>query len=356
MADNATGGDDEAAAATRDAIPAATTAAPGDDLDGPILIGADSGGGGGFQPILLAWEAIGLIVPLHHRGCGVCFGGKRFHRGEFGSSSSSSSRISSSGSAAACSAAAVAGSSSTPLPTEYEAAGRDCSSSAEIPSASAPSDPGFIVSGVVSDPVQGQDHCLLVLDDVSGFAGQGALSKASGQLPFPLPPRPRSKAGVDKLTKAGAAAAKADNAPAVAEGGAGGHTWRGSVTAIMGPSGAGKTSLLSVLSGRCTGRVTGSVRINGACASAETVRGVSGYVAQEDVLPETLTCFEHLMFHATLRMTSYPIGGGGGVSGHRRGVVSREARKGRVLEVSLGRGTFLTYGVYECWPLVSRRT
>ncbi|CAN0574309.1 unnamed protein product, partial [Ectocarpus sp. 12 AP-2014] len=77
----------------------------------------------------------------------------------------------------------------------------------------------------------------------------------------------------------------------------------------MGPSGAGKTTLLNVLAGRMHGlgkrnnggRVTGAVRINGRAVTAEEVRGVSGYVTQEDVLPETLTCFEHLMFHAELR-------------------------------------------------------
>ena len=53
---------------------------------------------------------------------------------------------------------------------------------------------------------------------------------------------------------------------------------------------------------------------------------MSGYVTQEDVLPETLTCFEHLMFHAELRMAR----GGDG----KRGSVSRERRRQRVLEVS----------------------
>ncbi|CAN0319127.1 unnamed protein product, partial [Laminaria digitata] len=81
--------------------------------------------------------------------------------------------------------------------------------------------------------------------------------------------------------------------------------WAGTVTAIMGPSGAGKTSLLNILAGRHLGRsssVTGAVRVNGRTVNAAAVRDVSGYVTQEDVLPETLTCFEHLMFHAELRM------------------------------------------------------
>lgn len=130
--------------------------------------------------------------------------------------------------------------------------------------------------------------------------------------------------------------------------------WSGSVTAIMGPSGAGKTTLLNVLAGRMHHlgknnsivpllggkyngrRVTGAVRINGRAATAAEVRGISGYVTQEDVLPETLTCFEHLMFHAELRMSTPEAGTGGcgcGGGAGRRLRASREDRKRRVLQV-----------------------
>ncbi|CAN0077098.1 unnamed protein product [Hapterophycus canaliculatus] len=115
----------------------------------------------------------------------------------------------------------------------------------------------------------------------------------------------------------------------------------------MGPSGVGKTTLLNVLAGRhhigkgskrcglrgasgSGSRVTGTVRINGRKAGAAEVRGVSGYVTQEDVLPETLTCFEHLMFHAELRMWAPAAGA---ARAFRRGSASREDRKQRVLEV-----------------------
>lgn len=92
------------------------------------------------------------------------------------------------------------------------------------------------------------------------------------------------------------------------------------LTGILGPSGAGKSSLLDVLAGRKRqgdGRTTGSVSFDfgdeggggGGGAEegqqgggAEAVRRVGGYVSQEDVLPGTLTCYEHLMFHARLRM------------------------------------------------------
>lgn len=106
----------------------------------------------------------------------------------------------------------------------------------------------------------------------------------------------------------------------------------GSMTAIMGPSGAGKTTLLNVLAGRHRGgggAVAGTVRLNGRAVGAVEVRAVSGYLTQEDVLPENLTCFEHLMFHAHLRM--WTAGGGGGGGGRRR--VATKDRKNRVLEV-----------------------
>ena len=95
------------------------------------------------------------------------------------------------------------------------------------------------------------------------------------------------------------------------------------ITGILGPSGAGKSSLLDVLAGRKRsgeGRAKGSISLSafdsdglgeggqealaglGTGGGAKAVRQASGYVSQEDVLPGTLTCYEHLMFHARLRM------------------------------------------------------
>ncbi|CAM9125191.1 unnamed protein product [Ectocarpus sp. 6 AP-2014] len=145
--------------------------------------------------------------------------------------------------------------------------------------------------------------------------------------------------GVSGFAGPGTAAGNRNASPSAAA-----PAWSGSVTAIMGPSGAGKTTLLNVLAGRMHrlgkknngGRVTGAVRINGRAVTAAELRGVSGYVTQEDVLPETLTCFEHLMFHAELRMST-PQGvtgacGCGGGGGRRRHRASREDRKNRVLQ------------------------
>jgi len=75
------------------------------------------------------------------------------------------------------------------------------------------------------------------------------------------------------------------------------------VCGIMGPSGAGKTSLLDCLAGRKTvGAVTGSIRLNGRSMTATELRQLSGYVVQDDILPAHLTVRECLDFQAKLRV------------------------------------------------------
>ena len=79
----------------------------------------------------------------------------------------------------------------------------------------------------------------------------------------------------------------------------------GEVLAIMGASGAGKTSLLNVLNHRNREKlkVKGSVRINGHLVkSVEDVSSVSGYVQQDDVFTGYLTVYEHLLFQSMLRI------------------------------------------------------
>ena len=79
----------------------------------------------------------------------------------------------------------------------------------------------------------------------------------------------------------------------------------GDVCALMGSSGAGKTSLLDVLAGRkYQGRITGTIYVNGRAMTGRQMREVSGYVVQEDILPSMLTVIEHLKFHAHLRLGS----------------------------------------------------
>lgn len=173
---------------------------------------------------------------------------------------------------------------------------------------------------------------MAVLKGVSGFAG-------------PKPPRPREagRRGNNPSNGRDSAADGTVNFPynycgyreglldangggvggtggAAAVGASGSTMISSTLTGILGPSGAGKSSLLDVLAGRKRrgdGRTTGSVSLTfgdrgGGAGSAageeqggtEAVRREGGYVSQEDVLPGTLTCYEHLMFHARLRMKS----------------------------------------------------
>ncbi|KAJ5143326.1 uncharacterized protein N7515_002113 [Penicillium bovifimosum] len=75
----------------------------------------------------------------------------------------------------------------------------------------------------------------------------------------------------------------------------------GSLTALMGVSGAGKTTLMNVLAQRVTfGVVTGDVRVNG-CDLDSSFSRKTGYVPQQDLHVETCTVREALRFSAVLR-------------------------------------------------------
>ncbi|GFF50054.1 uncharacterized ABC transporter ATP-binding protein/permease YOL075C [Aspergillus udagawae] len=76
----------------------------------------------------------------------------------------------------------------------------------------------------------------------------------------------------------------------------------GSLTAIIGSSGSGKTSLLNIMAGRMNltkAKVSGTTTFNGV-AGIEGIR--SAYVMQEDVLIPTLTVRETLRYAADLRL------------------------------------------------------
>lgn len=75
----------------------------------------------------------------------------------------------------------------------------------------------------------------------------------------------------------------------------------GRVTAIMGPSGAGKTTFLSVLMGSVQ-RTSGALYINGAPGEMGTYRSVTGFVAQEDVMLRELTVREVIEHSARVRL------------------------------------------------------
>jgi len=75
----------------------------------------------------------------------------------------------------------------------------------------------------------------------------------------------------------------------------------GRMVGIMGASGAGKSTLLSVLNG-INNPSDGEVRINGISIhkEKEKIKGLIGYVSQDDLLIEDLTVFENLYFNARL--------------------------------------------------------
>jgi len=76
----------------------------------------------------------------------------------------------------------------------------------------------------------------------------------------------------------------------------------GRVTAVMGPSGAGKTTFLSVLMGTQVKRTGGSLRINGAPGELAAFGRVLGFVPQEDVMLGELTVRENIAHSARVRL------------------------------------------------------
>ncbi|KAL9233904.1 hypothetical protein vseg_008839 [Gypsophila vaccaria] len=93
----------------------------------------------------------------------------------------------------------------------------------------------------------------------------------------------------------------------------------GVLTALMGVSGAGKTTLMDVLAGRKTGGyIDGTIKISGYDKKQKTFARVSGYCEQTDIHSPHLTVHESLLFSAWLRLSSD---------------IDADARKGFVEEV-----------------------
>ncbi|XP_052184623.1 pleiotropic drug resistance protein 2-like isoform X2 [Diospyros lotus] len=77
----------------------------------------------------------------------------------------------------------------------------------------------------------------------------------------------------------------------------------GVLTALVGVSGAGKTTLMDVLAGRKTGGyIEGSVNISGYPKNQATFARISGYCEQNDIHSPHVTVFESVMYSAWLRL------------------------------------------------------
>ncbi|TMW95972.1 hypothetical protein EJD97_008115 [Solanum chilense] len=77
----------------------------------------------------------------------------------------------------------------------------------------------------------------------------------------------------------------------------------GVLTALVGSSGAGKTTLMDCLAGRKTsGYIEGDIKISGYLKKQETFARVSGYVEQNDIHSPQVTVYESLCFSSYLRL------------------------------------------------------
>ncbi|KAM4095378.1 hypothetical protein ACJW30_08G025300 [Castanea mollissima] len=77
----------------------------------------------------------------------------------------------------------------------------------------------------------------------------------------------------------------------------------GVLTALVGSSGAGKTTLMDVLAGRKTGGyIEGEIKISGYPKEQRTFARISGYVEQNDIHSPQVTVEESLWFSSSLRL------------------------------------------------------
>ncbi|XP_074276383.1 ABC transporter G family member 24-like isoform X2 [Silene latifolia] len=85
-----------------------------------------------------------------------------------------------------------------------------------------------------------------------------------------------------------------------------GKIMAGHISAVMGPSGAGKTTFLTALAGKATGCTqNGLILVNGRPESIHSYKKIVGFVPQDDIVHGNLTVEENLWFSARCRLSSH---------------------------------------------------